>query len=66
MIEFRNVRKVYDNGTVALDGVNLKVNDGEFVFGPLEPKRHYIIKVYVGGVILNELTVRPRRKRAKT
>ncbi|MDD4772842.1 MAG: cell division ATP-binding protein FtsE [Eubacteriales bacterium] len=32
MIEFRNVRKVYDNGTVALDGVNLKVHDGEFVF----------------------------------
>jgi cell division transport system ATP-binding protein len=32
MIEFRNVRKVYDNGTVALDGVNMKVNDGEFVF----------------------------------
>jgi len=32
MIEFRNVKKVYDNGTVALDGVNLRVNDGEFVF----------------------------------
>lgn len=32
MIEFRNVRKVYDNGTTALDGVNLKVNDGEFIF----------------------------------
>lgn len=32
MIEFKNVRKVYPNGTVALDGVNLKVNDGEFVF----------------------------------
>jgi cell division transport system ATP-binding protein len=32
MIEFRNVRKVYDNGTTALDGVNIKVNDGEFLF----------------------------------
>jgi cell division transport system ATP-binding protein len=32
MIEFRNVRKVYNNGTTALDGVNLKVNDGEFIF----------------------------------
>lgn len=32
MIEFRNVKKVYGNGTVALDGVNLRVNDGEFVF----------------------------------
>lgn len=32
MIEFRDVRKVYPNGTVALDGVNLKIADGEFVF----------------------------------
>ncbi len=32
MIEFRDVEKVYPNGTVALDGVNLKIADGEFVF----------------------------------
>ena len=32
MIEFRNVKKHYQNGTIALDGVDLKVNDGEFVF----------------------------------
>lgn len=32
MIEFKNVKKVYPNGTVALDGVDLTVNDGEFVF----------------------------------
>lgn len=32
MIEFRNVKKHYPNGTVALDGVDLKVSDGEFVF----------------------------------
>ena len=32
MIEFRNVKKVYPNGTVALGGVNLRVEDGEFVF----------------------------------
>ncbi len=32
MIEFKNVKKVYDNGTVALDGVDLTINDGEFVF----------------------------------
>ena len=30
MIEFENVTKVYPNGTLALDGVNLKINDGEF------------------------------------
>ncbi len=32
MIEFRDISKVYPNGTVALDGVNLKIADGEFVF----------------------------------
>lgn len=32
MIEFKNVKKTYTNGTVALDGVNMKINDGEFVF----------------------------------
>lgn len=32
MIEFKNVKKTYPNGTVALDGVDLKIEDGEFVF----------------------------------
>ncbi len=32
MIEFKNVKKIYENGTVALDGVDLTINDGEFVF----------------------------------
>ncbi len=32
MIEFRDVKKVYPNGHVALDGVNIKIADGEFVF----------------------------------
>ena len=32
MIEMKNVSKVYPNGTVALDKVNLRINDGEFVF----------------------------------
>lgn len=32
MIEFKNVKKVYPNGTVALDGVDLKIDSGEFVF----------------------------------
>lgn len=32
MIEFRNVSKVYNNGTQALHDINLKVEDGEFVF----------------------------------
>ena len=32
MIEFRNVTKIYENGTVALKNVNLNVIKGEFVF----------------------------------
>jgi cell division transport system ATP-binding protein len=32
MIEFRNVCKVYPNGTQALNNLNLTVEDGEFVF----------------------------------
>ncbi len=33
MIEFRDVSKVYDsNGTKALNNVNIKIEDGEFVF----------------------------------
>ena len=32
MIDFQNVKKSYPNGTLALDGVNLHVDDGEFVF----------------------------------
>ncbi len=32
MIDFTNVVKTYPNGTVALNGVNLHIDDGEFVF----------------------------------
>ena len=32
MIEFKNVSKSYSNGTKALDGVNLRIEQGEFVF----------------------------------
>lgn len=32
MILFENVKKSYPNGTLALDGVNLQVEDGEFIF----------------------------------
>ena len=32
MIEFKNVSKTYKNGTHALQNVNLKVEDGEFVY----------------------------------
>ena len=32
MIVFKNVKKVYPNGTVALDGIDIEIKDGEFVF----------------------------------
>ncbi|MBE6904285.1 MAG: cell division ATP-binding protein FtsE [Ruminococcaceae bacterium] len=32
MIELKDVTKVYDDGTHALENVNLKIDDGEFVF----------------------------------
>lgn len=32
MIEFKNVSKTYPNGTKALKDVNLKIDDGDFVF----------------------------------
>lgn len=32
MVEFINVSKKYPNGTVALKGINLKVNKGDFAF----------------------------------
>ena len=32
MIRLIDVHKEYDNGTKALKGVNLRIDDGEFVF----------------------------------
>ncbi len=32
MIELRDIVKVYPNGTVALDKINLKINKGEFIY----------------------------------
>ncbi|MGN0517164.1 MAG: cell division ATP-binding protein FtsE [Acutalibacteraceae bacterium] len=32
MIEFKNVSKIYQSGTHALKNVNIKIDDGEFVF----------------------------------
>ncbi len=40
-------------------------NGGEFVFGPLEEQKNYVIKVYTSGALLREITVKPRKKRTK-
>ena len=47
MIDFRNVKKVYPNGTTALDGINLHIDDGEFVFivGPSGAGKSTLMKL---------------------
>lgn len=34
--------------------------DGEFIFGPLTADKNYVVKVYVNGVTLRELTIKPK------
>lgn len=36
---------------------------GEFTLGPLYSDKNYIVKVYVNGVTLREITVRPKKKK---
>jgi len=47
MIDLQNVKKIYENGTRALAGVSLHIDDGEFVFlvGPSGSGKSTIIKV---------------------
>lgn len=50
MIEFKNVSKKYKNGTIALENINLKVEDGEFVYimGPTGSGKSTLIKLLDG------------------
>ena len=47
MIQFENVSKTYPNGTHALYNLNLKIEDGEFVFvvGPSGAGKSTIINL---------------------
>lgn len=50
MIRFTNVKKVYDNGTKAINGISMLVSNGEFVFlvGPSGSGKSTILKMLTG------------------
>ena len=52
MIEFKNVTKSYAVGNTALNGVSLKIEDGEFVFlvGPSGSGKSTIIRLITGEI----------------
>lgn len=52
MIRLENVHKDYDNGTKALKGVSLRVEDGEFTFliGPSGSGKSTLIKLITGEI----------------
>ena len=59
MIELINTTKAYDNGAKALSGVDLRIEDGEFVFlvGPSGSGKSTIIKLLTGELKATEGTV---------
>ena len=56
MIRLIDVQKEYDNGTKALKGVNLRIDDGEFVFlvGPSGSGKSTVIKLITGEIAATE------------
>ena len=72
MIEFIDTLKIYDNGTRALKGVNLRIEDGEFVFirGASGSGKSTLIKLMMreelptsGGVNVNGYSVTKIKKK---
>ena len=52
MIRFKEVYKTYENGTKAIRGINLDIDDGEFVFlvGPSGSGKSTLIKLITGEI----------------
>lgn len=59
MIEFINVTKVYDHDVIALDGINTKIERGEFVFlaGPSGSGKSTFLKLMLKEEVPSEGTV---------
>ncbi len=56
MVRLIDVYKEYDNGTKALKGVNMRIDDGEFVFlvGPSGSGKSTVIKLITGEIAATE------------
>lgn len=56
MIRFIGVEKEYDNGTKALKGISMRIDDGEFAFlvGPSGSGKSTIIKLITGEIAPSE------------
>ncbi|MBQ9534860.1 MAG: cell division ATP-binding protein FtsE [Clostridia bacterium] len=72
MVKLQDVHKVYDNGTKALKGVSLTIENGEFVFvvGPSGSGKSTIIKMLIaetkptsGKVLINGFDIGALRQR---
>ena len=67
MIELQDVHKTYDTGTIALNGISMKIDDGEFVFlvGPSGSGKSTIIKILTAdSALVNGFAVEKLRSRA--